>query len=426
MAIIDIWDGRVVETKIRPGEIARMNRDSQAIVRAANDANLTLSRFLEHIDPSEDYESARDGTRLDAFGRQFKELGIITVTDPVRGVYADTLDDFRAKGGMPLLYEFCNRRRNEARWGRPANPFAGGIERQIAGRSVFTSADEGLGTIWRPIFESARERSTRIEAPIPLSLIVSTETGINNNVYKGGQLIEPDPNALHRYRIGELAEIPLTTITLAEYEVGIYKYGIGFGLSYEAARRQPMDKISFFLQKVALQDEVDKVEHAISVALSGDGNNNAATSYNLSDLDASATPGMLSVAGWLAFKAKFANAYSMDLAFAREADWLDIQTLQFPNNNTMFYQTAGQFGAVRNINRAIDQAVGLGILASTPLDKIIGMDSRFALGHVFETGSQIKESQRFITSQMEVVVMSENEGFEVNDPLATRVLDLNA
>lgn len=423
---IDIWDGRVVETTQRPMEIFRANKDGKVTEAAAMEGK-NLTRYLEELDPSEKWPRNEDGSRLDAFGRQLKMANIRTVTDPVAGVIADKVQKFHDNDARGLLHEFCARRWREARWGRPVNPDSGGVIRTLPdGRSIYTSADEGLGTIWRPYFEAARERASQISAPITLASIVAVETGIDTNVYKAAYVTDPTAEQLRQFRVGETAEVPLTAITGGEHEVGIYKYGRGFALSYEQARRQRIDKVSFWIARAAVQEEMDKVEHAMDVLINGDGNANSATSYNLSTLDSLATLGTISVRAWLTFKGKFANDYAIDAVFGREADWIDLQMLTFPSQNPMFYQAAPQFGGIRNINMNIDQAVGLGKLDTVPTDKLVGIDTRFALEHVFEIGAQIREAQNFITNQTKVVVMTEVEGFAVLDQKATRILNLAA
>lgn len=423
---IDIWNGRVVETQERPGELFNMNRTGQ-VAKAAADANMNLSQFFEKADPSKNWANEPGEEGIDAFGRQLRAANLVTVSDPVVGRQASLVQDFADQGAHFLLHEFCSRRWREARWGRPVNPSSGGIVRTMPdGRSVFTSADEGLGTIWRPIFELSGERTNQISAPIQLSSIVAMEQGIPTNTYKTAYVDDPTAEELRMFRVGEAAEIPITKFVGGEYEVSIYKYGRGFQLTYEQIRRAPIDKLSFWVQRAAIQEEMDKVEHAVDTLINGDGNNNAAVSYDLTDLDASATPGTLTVKAWLAFKGKFANNYAMDVVFAREVDWMDMQMLALPNANPLFYQVAPQYGGIRNINMNIDQSVGLGKLDTVPVDTLVGIDTRFALEHVYEIGAQIREAMRFANNQTTAIFLSEVEGFSVLDENATRILNLAA
>lgn len=424
---LEIWpNGQVAELKQRPGDILRANKDGR-VTLAAIEEGKNLSRYLETLDSSRDYKPGDEGYGLDAFGRQLRTAGIVTVTDPVTGTVASQVSDFEKKGCRNLIHEFCARRWREARWGRPVNPNAGGIVRHGPdGRSIFTSADEGLGTIWRPVFEAANERTSQIAAPIQLAQLVAVETGIDTNSYKAAYVTDPTPEQLRMFRVGETAEIPLTTITGTEHQIAIYKYGRGWAISYEEARRQSIDKLSFWVQRAAIQEEMDKVEQAIDVLVNGDGNANSATVYALTTLHPGATLGTITPQAWIAFKAKFANAYALDVVFGREADWMDLQLMTMPSQNPMFYQVAPQFGGIRNINMNVDQSVGLGKLDVIAVDKLVGVDTRFALEHVYEVGAQIREAMRFASNQTQAVFMTEVEGFSVLDQMATRVINLAA
>lgn len=423
--MVFIIEGQMAQLRHNPTEIFRANKDGQVSLAAIN-AGVPLSRYLEELDPSSRYADEPGGARLDAFGRQLREAGITTVTDPARAVYADKIEKFSEVGARGLLLEWCFRRYREARFGRPANPGSGGVIRQFPnGRSVYMSADEGIGTVWRPYFDAAQERYSQIEAPISLAQIIAVETPVEGDTYRAAYITDPAAADLRKYRVGETAEIPIAKISGAQHEVRAYKYGRGFEMSYEQMRRQRIDKVAFWIMRAAIQEETDKVEHALDVAVNGDGNANAATAYNLTTLDSAASAGTLSVRGWLAFKTKFMNAYNMDVAFAREADFLDIQTLQMPNAN-WFASTVPGIGSFRNINRNVDTTVGIGLTSSVPVDKIVGIDTRFALEHFFEIGASITETERFIRNQTELVVMSEVEGFSVLDKMATRVLNVNA
>jgi len=424
---LEILRGQLMDLRQRPATILEANstKNEGEVTKAAISAGMSLSSFLETLDPSSAYTTSDPGYNLDAYGRQLKAAGIITVTDPVTERRASPVSIFDDHKG--LVHEFCARRWKEARWGRPINPSAGGITRLTPqGRSIYTSADEGLGTIWRPVFEAAQERTSQISAPIQLSQLVAVETGIDSASYKAAYIDDPTTEQLRMFRVGETAEIPLTRLVGVEHEITIYKYGRGFALSYEQARRATIDKLSFWVQRAAIQEEMDKVETAVDVLINGDGNGNSATVYALTTLHPGTPTGTVTPTAWIAFKGKFANDYSMDVVFGREADWMDLQLMAMPNANPLFYQLSSQFGGIRNINMTIDQTVGLGKLDIVPVDKLVGVDTRFALEHVFEVGAQIREAMRFASNQTTAVFMSEVEGFSVLDQKATRVMNLAA
>jgi hypothetical protein len=89
------------------------------------------------------------------------------------------------------------------------------------------------------------------------------------------------------------------------------------------------------------------------------------------------------------------------------------------------YSFGGPGMMLTPINVTAD-AVRYGWTNDVAADVILGYDRRFGLEMVTEIGSEITETERFITSQRQVMVMSEVLGFAVLDGSAARTLTLNA
>lgn len=409
------------ETREGPAELYERNKNGQLTMQAI-DQGMNLSTFLEELDPTEDY--GPEDRMLDAFGRQMRVSGIKTVNDPARGLWADEFGVFDKDGNRALAIEWASRRWREARFGVPANPHAA-MQSQMEGRSVYTSSDEALNTIFRPYFDAAAERSSRLSAPLPLSRIVALQTGINGDAYRAAYMTEPAAADIRMVRVSELGEIPLATITAGAQTIRLHKYARGFEMSYEALRRTRINKVAFWIQRKAIQQENDKVEWALDVLINGDGNNNAATSYNLTTLDASTTANNVTLAGWLAFKNKFNPNYQMDVALTTEAVKLKLQLMNSGTANIPMVMLP-QFGGFTELNFRLGDGVALGQTAAAPTGKVIGIDTSAALEHVMEIGATITETAKFVTRQSDVIVMSEVEGFAVLDKLATRILDTAA
>jgi len=68
----------------------------------------------------------------------------------------------------------------------------------------------------------------------------------------------------------------------------------------------------------------------------------------------------------------------------------------------------------------------LGWTSDAPALKIVGIDTRMAIEHVFEIGADITEVERFTNNQTETLTMTELDGFAVLDKYATKILDVNA
>jgi hypothetical protein len=58
--------------------------------------------------------------------------------------------------------------------------------------------------------------------------------------------------------------------------------------------------------------------------------------------------------------------------------------------------------------------------------KLVGTDRRLAVERVFEIGASIQEVDRYITNQTQVLTMTETEGYDILDGVATKILDINA
>lgn len=393
-------------------------RGASQLKQGGIDGPPNLGRVLDVLSPT---EKAGD---LDAFGRMMREAGIRTHTDRFAGVYASEARDFlQSDGTRALMVEFFRRNWMKAsghtaeqrrRWSEDA-------------RSVLLSSDSVLGSWDRPYAEASSERwQSKVAAAIPLSEVVGQTTPSSSMGYKSSY-ISYDANQLRKFRVGESTDIPIADITQADQAINLRKFGRGIRASYEALSDMRADKLAWFVQFVAVQSEMDKVAAALDVLVSGDGNNNAAATHNLTALDTSAQAGTLTLKGWLAFKMKFAQPYTVTTALMTEAIALQLVMLNTGSANVPL--VAANLGGLGTNATPINQfadGVRYGWTSDAPANKIVAFDRRMGLEHVIKAGSQISESDRFITNQTQVLVMSEIEGFAVLDKSATRVLVVDA
>lgn len=374
-------------------------------MEAAYNEGVNFSRWLEEQDPSEGYN---DG--LDAFERQLALRGITTQSDPERGFYADEFRAFEDHGeaGRVLQIEYLARQ-----------------YRKVAhnARSVLSSDTSTVGSMMRPYVDAAQARMDQIAPAIPLNELIAFRTAIDSNVYRALYLHD-DEQEYRMVRVGETAEIPGATLTQGERPVDLYKYGRRLDISYEAMRRVPIDTVAFYVARMAVQAEVDKVSTVLNVITNGDGNpNTAAEVINLSDLD-SAAGGKLTLQAWLAFKLKFRNPYQLTHELVREDIALQQLLLDTGNGNTRLAELSGTFGGFVPMNDQFAGNVRFGVLDEAPEDKIVALDSRFAIEQITEIGGTINESKRWIEKQVDTLVFTEVEGYAVVDDKAAKVLDL--
>jgi hypothetical protein len=379
----------------------------------------TMSRAL-------DYASPPDKGEASAFSRLMREAGIITAQDPEAGYWASPAEDFFKNAATRALYtEFFARNWRKVVFATPAE--RQGIEAQI--RAALLSSDTPVGSWARPYADAAAARWSEQVAPaIPLSGVVRGTVPVTSSVYRKAYL-DYDAEKLRLFRVGESAEIPKMTIVLSDQVIQLHKYGRALEISYEAMRELRVNQLAEIIRMQAVQSEVDKVTAAIDFLVSGDGGTDtAAEVFNLTTLDSAAVAGTLTLKGWLAFKLKFANPYMLTTALVQEAVALQMLLLNTGSSNTplVAVQALSGFGGFSQINPGLRDNVALGWTADAPSLKIVGFDSRFALDHLVQIGSQISEMERFILNQTQVATMTEISGFSVYDKEAAKVLNINA
>lgn len=379
------------------------------LYRQAHSHEMNLSRYLEMINPSQ------KGDDLDAFGRQLQAAGIIIHSDPQAGYWSSNAGVFvDTDRGRALFPEFFARTWRSVAYATPAQRAA-----------IYLSNQAILGSVERPYTDNTAAQWNNQFAPaIPLSEIVAVTTGITGIDYRSVYMTY-DAEALRLYRVGESAEIPMATLSTAQRAVTLKKYGRGIRATYEQLRRSTIDKISWWIRWMALQAEIDKVSAALDILVNGDGNaNTSATEYNLLTLDTSATANELTLAGWLAFRMKWETPYQMTTALGRVEEILQLILLNSGSANVPLagLNLAGIGNTLTPINTTAD-GIRYGWTSEAPDGKIVGFDKRFALEQLTEIGGNITETERYITNQTEVMVMTEVNGFAILDPAATKILD---
>lgn len=382
--------------------------EAQRMLDAGIEDKPTVSRALEQLSPTE-------GNGPDAFERLMMTAEIRTQSDPAAGYWASHASAFtRNAGTKALLGEFFARN-----WRKISMPNE---------RAILLSNTGTAGSFERPYADAMMVRpSQEVEAAIPLSELVAITTPIDSDSYRSYYMTY-NAEQLRAFRVGESADIPIATIAGSEHTIRLKKYGRGLRASYEELRRMRVDKLAYHIQWMAVQSEVDKVAAALTVLINGDGNSGtAATTHDLTDLDAAASAGTLSLKGWLSYKMKFAQPYRVTTVLLQEAVALQLALLNTGSANIpLSGANLGSLGTgLTPINQFAD-GVRYGWTSEAPALKIVGFDNRRALERVTEIGSEIAEMERYITNQTQVMVMSEVEGYAILDANATRILDVNA
>jgi hypothetical protein len=405
--------GNTQVTKVKPRAAELFKQLNGSMYRMAYENGQSLSSWLESQDPSSEYQ---DG--LDAFGRMLREAGIKTRSVTQHGVYADQFLKFEeSEQARALVPEYM------ARVWRGAQ---GGMSNQ---RATYLSTDYAAGSTLRPYAEANALRvDQRLEPASPLSELVAITTPIDSDSYRSFY-IQNNVDEQHLARVAEGAEVPRVKLVGGQNVINLKKYGRGIEVTYEQLRRMRLDIISFHIERLAVQAEMDKVAVALSTLINGDGNaNTAATSYNLTTLDPAAVAGTLSLPGWLRFKMQFKSPYTPTTVLGQEGSILKLWLLNTGSANIPLVTLQGALGVggISPINRGAGDGVRVGWLDEAPTNKLVAFDNRMALERVTEINANITEVDKWIARQTEFLVMTEVEGFGIFDANATKILNIGA
>lgn len=373
--------------------------------------NLTL--WLEKQDPTSKYEKGSREAELDAFERQLAHIGVRTQSNAEMGYRADQLRAFEEKGGeagSALMIEYLARQyRKIAHAGT---------------RSIIASDANTVGSAMRPYVDAAQARATQMQPAIPLSELIAFTTRIDNDTYRALYLND-DEQEYRMVRVGQAGEVPSASLTQGEKTVDLFKFGRRLDITYEALRRVPIDTVAFYIARMAVQAEVDKVSKVLDVIVNGDGNDGTeAEVVNITDIDPAATNDQLTLAGWLGFKLKFKNPYQLTHELVQEGIALQQMLLDTGSSNTMLRDLSGTFGGFEPMNQSFRDNVRFGVLDEAPAGQIVAIDGRYAIEQITEIGGTINETKRWVESQVESLVFTEIEGYAVVDNKAAKILDL--
>ncbi len=373
-----------------------------------------LSAHLEYEMPSEEF---KDG--LDGFERMLAVAGIKTRSLPDHGIYADEAEVFfKDSQSRLLLSEFVSRQFRSVAFGRSYNT-----------RGLLTSSDSPNNSSLRPVTDRMDAIwDTPLAPDIPLSEIVAAQNGITGKDYRKVFVANSTANQRLK-RITEGSEFPRVKLTTTDESIQLAKFGVAVEITYESIRRMRINMLRLHLQRIAVQNEADKVTAVLDVIVNGDGTTGSAAAVsNLTTLDSAAAAGTLTLKGFLAFKMLFQKGITMTTIIAQDAPTLQMLLLTQGSANIPLssIESGRNLGMLDPIRGEIGTAIRYGWSSDAPTLKMIGFDRRQAVERVYEVGGTLEEMERFILRQTEAVTVSEVEAYSVIDPNASRILDVNA
>ncbi|RJP20418.1 MAG: phage major capsid protein [Candidatus Omnitrophota bacterium] len=264
------------------------------------------------------------------------------------------------------------------------------------------------------LFPEFVSRSVRIGCDdfTKLRNILANRIKIDDNTYKSIYM-DDSVTAEEEKSLAVVAEgavLPKIVIKTAEHTLAIKKYGRYLESTYEAIRRKRTSVVALFLRAIGVQLQRDKFTDAIDVLFNGDGNDNAADGVN------TAASGTLTYADLIKFYLEF-DPYDLNVLLCNKttaSTLLNVTEIKEPVVSAGF-QVRGESPRLFGAELLVDDCI--------PNNKIIGLDRRFALQEVYETGV-MTESERLIRRQIEGTAISETAGFAKIIQAAAKVLNV--
>ena len=322
-----------------------------------------FTKVLESLDPSEAYKGTAY-ENLDAFQRQLKRFDI-----HVKGAGSDMVEKFFHTAESSVLFpEFVSRVVRQ------------GMESDI------------------------------------LPDITATVTNFDGMDYRSIASV-PTDDEKELKRVEEGAVIPTTSIRTQENLVKLHKRGRMLVASYEAIRFQRLDLFSVTLRQIGAYIARMHLKDAIDVLTNGDGNNNAAGTYQVGTSPISGTAGTLSYDALLDFWAQF-DPYTMNTLLVSNDMMLAMLKLdEFQNPLTgLNFQGTGK----------LTTPMGAKLLRTSamPNGTIIGLDKNYALEQI--CGSEVMvEYDKLIDRQLERAAITSISGFAKPYQDASKILTLS-
>lgn len=408
---------RTIAPKQRAGAIVENLDESfirEIITQGAEGQNgqrggMNISAYFETQDPTTEH----DDRSTDAFGRVCQELGIIPVSMPEYNFGATTLEQMAGdKKRRLLIGEIASRAWRRVAYGK------------ISAQRLQLSSDMPIGSLMNPFTYSA-PRLPLLEPAIPVSELVARTQGIPGTTYRPFYVEDVD-RAEVNMRVGQSADIPVVSLKQSDKTIILKKYGRMIKASYEALRYMPIDVFSFFVMRVAMAVEAEKVDKILDVLINGDeGGSPTPQNFNAVDLDSTSDDYDLTLKTWLRWKMKFKNPFMLTHTLSKDDTAIKAMLLNVGNANIPLVNAGALIGAqsVEPINSLADRTRA-GWLDSAPNNVFVGFDKRLAVERIFEIGGNVQETDRWIENQTEGLTQTETEAFAIIEPEAVKTLTL--
>lgn len=235
--------------------------------------------------------------------------------------------------------------------------------------------------------------------------LIASRVQIDSGAYRA-EYIDDDQNQPFT-ETGEGGSLPTLIVKRHEQSINLYKHGGILKMSYETIRRARLDHIATFTRKIALDTRRAKTQRALRAILNGDGNGNPAPNVNTG----SAT---LTFNDLVDLTLDFKDSYEPSIIVAdkstaiRNILTLDVFSAKDSTTAGSSFRDSGMWP--KPLGKTLRFVTGMSEF-TTPNKLLLGVDNRFALEEVVESGSSLVETDRLVTTQFEVIAFSEIVGY---------------
>ena len=246
-----------------------------------------------------------------------------------------------------------------------------------------------------------------------LDNIVAAKTIINSLDYRTISC-DPSVNAKELKAIAEGAAIPATTVSLKNSLIKLVKSGRLLISSYEALKSQKLDVFSVALRQIGNYISTSQLKQAVSVLISGDGNDNQSQVMNLSSRPRKDNK-KIDYQDLIGLWSSFSDDFEMNTLLVSPQTMtylLDIDEFKNPATGLNFQKTG-----------KLTTPLGANLYKSSvvPDNMIIALDKNFALEMV-SYGDVCVEYDKLIDRQLERAAITATYGFSKICPKAVKIL----
>ena len=244
-----------------------------------------------------------------------------------------------------------------------------------------------------------------------LGRLVANTTTIASNTYTPFYINTDDKTRFSLRPIGDGAEVPQLLVNEQTHAVNVADYGLALKTSYKALRYRTTSQFRVLMWYIGFRLQTDKMGMVVDCLINGDGNDNAATVINTAASGSLTYDDLITL--WAAFTPFEMNTVVCHVNLLKTILTLDefkdpLAGFRFQNSGDMF----SPLGA--SLVRCDD----------VPTDRVVGLDSRFAVEEVITQPLMI-EYDKVIDQRFEEAVISESVTYARVLREAAVVLDSN-